>query len=724
MANFSGTNGNDTITPTTVSAGVFVFPFGAVPSGVADLLNGNGGNDVLDGGGGADTVNGGTGNDTIDVRLGGDHDGGDDNDTFLVFSAGAATTIAGGAGTDTFDAQGSQNITGATLSGIENLALDSSTLTLTAGQLAVFTDIIADSGSPTGNIVLSGSGAATTDVSGLQTLNVTGSSGNDNLFFTATGVNPTDILINAGNGNDSLNGGGGNDSLNGQAGNDTLDGNLGADSLNGGTGDDVITVTNDDSAFGGDNNDLFLVTENLTLSGIIDGGAGTDTLNTGGAITLGSAVTITGVETLALDSSLLTMTTAQLDGFTTIVADLLSTTGNLALSASGSATTAVTGLTTLNVTGSGGNDTLFFTAAGGSPTSIVANAGNGNDSIDTGNGDDVLNGGIGNDTLDGNTGIDALSGGDGNDTLIVRNGDNASGGNNDDLFQVNGNQNLVATLDGGLGLDTFEAQGTIDVSNLVTIVNIENLALDGSALTLTAAQLESFTRIVPDAAAATGVLTLSVGGTATTEVTGLASLTVNGSGGNDVLVFTQPGVTPTAITVNADNGDDTITTGNGADALNGGAGVDELIGGAGDDTLNGGSARDTLNGGDGNDLLIGEAGADRLKGGDGDDLFRFNLPGDGQDRISDFTAGDDLLQIDASGFLGGLAGGVPLAAGQLVVQASNAATAPAGTGQFIFNTAKSLLLWDVDGTGAAAAVKIAKLSGVATLATSDFDIIA
>ncbi|MBX9701743.1 MAG: hypothetical protein K2X74_20075, partial [Acetobacteraceae bacterium] len=269
-----------------------------------------------------------------------------------------------------------------------------------------------------------------------------------------------------------------------------------------------------------------------------------------------------------------------------------------------------------------------------------------------------------------------------------------------------------------------DAQASLTVGSLVTIVNIENLALDGASLTLTTAQLESFTRIVPDSAAPTGLLTLSAGGTATTEVTGLTTLTVNGSNDNEVLVFTQPGVTPTGITVNANNGDDTITTGNGADVLNGGGGVDNLTGGAGNDTLNGGSAADTMDGGDGDDLLIGGAGADRLRGRDGADLFRFDLPGDGQDRINDFTAGDDLLQIDASGFLGGLIGGVGLAAGQLVVHASNSATAPAGTGQFIFNTAKSLLLWDVDGTGAAGAVKIAKLSGVTTLATSDFDIIA
>jgi hypothetical protein len=69
-------------------------------------------------------------------------------------------------------------------------------------------------------------------------------------------------------------------------------------------------------------------------------------------------------------------------------------------------------------------------------------------------------------------------------------------------------------------------------------------------------------------------------------------------------------------------------------------------------------------------------------------------------------------------------GGVPLAAGQLVVHASNQSTSPTGTGQFVFNTGTSILLWDADGSGGATGIKIAKLQGVTTLSTGDFDIIA
>ena len=59
-----------------------------------------------------------------------------------------------------------------------------------------------------------------------------------------------------------------------------------------------------------------------------------------------------------------------------------------------------------------------------------------------------------------------------------------------------------------------------------------------------------------------------------------------------------------------------------------------------------------------------------------------------------------------------------------MVQAGSKATSPAGVGQFIFNTDKSLLLWDADGAGGAKEVKIAKFPGLTSLAVTDFDVIA
>lgn len=74
MGIYTGTSGNDRITPAIVSAGVESDPEGSKPSADDDEINGLGGADVLKGGGGNDTITaagkgtlmrGGTGNDTI-----------------------------------------------------------------------------------------------------------------------------------------------------------------------------------------------------------------------------------------------------------------------------------------------------------------------------------------------------------------------------------------------------------------------------------------------------------------------------------------------------------------------------------------------------------------------------------------------------------------------------------------------------------------------------------
>ncbi|MEM9795012.1 MAG: hypothetical protein AAF919_00885 [Pseudomonadota bacterium] len=83
--------------------------------------------------------------------------------------------------------------------------------------------------------------------------------------------------------------------------------------------------------------------------------------------------------------------------------------------------------------------------------------------------------------------------------------------------------------------------------------------------------------------------------------------------------------------------DDRIEAGAGDDVLRGRAGADDLIGGDGNDVLRGGAGRDRLEGG---------GGRDRLIGGDGADVFVF-APGDGRDRIVDFTLGEDRIDLRA-----------------------------------------------------------------------------
>jgi Ca2+-binding RTX toxin-like protein len=101
-------------------------------------------------------------------------------------------------------------------------------------------------------------------------------------------------------------------------------------------------------------------------------------------------------------------------------------------------------------------------------------------------------------------------------------------------------------------------------------------------------------------------------------------------------------------------GHDTMEGGFGADRLYGEAGNDIMDGDAGNDLLNGGAGNDFVFGGEGadvmigstgNDVLDGDTGNDRMAGGLGNDRFDFDS-GDGDDIVTDFTAGGTLDRLD------------------------------------------------------------------------------
>ncbi|NVJ99282.1 MAG: M10 family metallopeptidase C-terminal domain-containing protein, partial [Alphaproteobacteria bacterium] len=61
-----------------------------------------------------------------------------------------------------------------------------------------------------------------------------------------------------------------------------------------------------------------------------------------------------------------------------------------------------------------------------------------------------------------------------------------------------------------------------------------------------------------------------------------------------------------------------------------------------------GAGNDTVAGGDGTDTLWGGSGNDLLTGGPGSDTFAFTTTSD-TDTITDFTPGEDMLDISAAG---------------------------------------------------------------------------
>ncbi|MBF0342241.1 MAG: M10 family metallopeptidase C-terminal domain-containing protein, partial [Magnetococcales bacterium] len=88
------------------------------------------------------------------------------------------------------------------------------------------------------------------------------------------------------------------------------------------------------------------------------------------------------------------------------------------------------------------------------------------------------------------------------------------------------------------------------------------------------------------------------------------------------------------------------------------AGHTLVLGGAGNDTLKGTTGQDVIKGGVGDDLLQGGAGRDVLTGGYGADVFKYASVSEGSssfaaaDRITDFTPGQDKIQVVDSGFGG------------------------------------------------------------------------
>lgn len=221
----------------------------------------------------------------------------------------------------------------------------------------------------------------------------------------------------------------------------------------------------------------------------------------------------------------------------------------------------------------------------------VINGGNGLDVLSGGGSDDLLQGFGGVDVLNGDGGRDYLFGGDDNDTL--NGGDDKDRLNGDDGDDVLNGEHGNDTLNGGNDQDTLNG--------------------------------------------------------------GLGRDKLNGGAGDDDLSGDEGWDT-----LRGDEGDDTLSGGRGKDDLAGGQDEDRLFGNGGDDAMSGGADADRLNGGGGadelsgdggDDFLYGARGNDMLLGGAGADVFAFTGTIDeGQDTISDFEDGIDVIRVKSLSF--------------------------------------------------------------------------
>jgi Ca2+-binding RTX toxin-like protein len=119
--------------------------------------------------------------------------------------------------------------------------------------------------------------------------------------------------------------------------------------------------------------------------------------------------------------------------------------------------------------------------------------------------------------------------------------------------------------------------------------------------------------------------------------------------GNDVILGSQGKDQLSGLTGNdqifGKAGRDRLKGNSDNDRVYGGSGHDKVIGGGGNDWLKGGTGKDMILGGGGADVLVGGDGVDQLTGGSGIDLFVFATLTQQGDKVTDFNAQADLLDL-------------------------------------------------------------------------------
>ena len=614
-----GGNGNDTMSAVGNLAALTQITF-----------DGGAGNDTIRGGNGADLLLGGSGNDIVDGNQGNDTvDLGSGNDVFGWDPGDGNDTVEGGLGTDTLQFNGSSANEEITLFGV--------------GDHAILNRNVA---------------AITTDLHGMETVNIRALAGSDRIVMgdlTNTGVQQVRVDLAAFDGSDD----------------NAADTVVVALTV----GDDSLAFTAPASgpavvtAFG-----TQVIVENQGSGDrfVIDGGAGNDTVTANGTV---------GDDAIA------------------VVADG----SDVAVIAGTGPVISTSGVEQLRFAGGYGHDTLSAVGNLAALTQLTLDGGAGNDTLRGGNGADVLLGGSGNDFVDGNQGNDFADLGAGNDVFGWDPGDGndvVEGGTGIDTLQFNGsnigeeitlfgvgdhailNRNIAAITTDLHGIETVQLR-TVGGSDRIVMGDLANTGIqqvrvdlagfdgnDDNAADTVVVALSAGDDALAFTAPASGPATVNLGATQVVVENqglgdrllidggaGIDSVTANGTGGDDVINAVADGTNGAVV---SGSGPIIGTTGVEQLRLAGGNGNDTLAatgnvaaltqltfdGGAGNDTLRGGNGSDILLGGSGNDFVDGNQGNDSANLGAGDDVFGWD-PGDGSDVVNGST-GIDALQFNAS----------------------------------------------------------------------------
>ena len=455
-----------------------------IAKGGNDTVSGGNGNDVISGQDGDDTLNGNAGNDTIYGNAGNDIINGGDNDDRL-YGNEDNDTIDGGLGNDTiYGGTGIDNLTGG--DGDDIISGED-------GNDQLFGDAGSDQ--------LFGGDGNDTIRGGADNDRVLGNNGNDTLYGDGGADNIDgqlgDDTIYGGTGNDTIDGEQGDDILYGEDGNDTIMGGQGADAISGGAGDDIIHgggvssydqyVVRTGSAWGTAGvwyseatNSFYRYISGTTDFASAEATANSSLLNgvAGHIVNVNSQVESDFLQSFISGNTWIGLNDRDTEGEWIYSygneANMAIYNGNLGGSAAGPAF--------INFAANepndygAGEDTIEMRTDGlwndntgnrgyiieWSGESVLAdnsanslNGGDGNDLIYGGSGIDTIHGNNDDDTVFGLNGNDIIFGDNGNDFLSGGNGNDAiSGGNNNDILYGNVGSD---TLNGGAGNDILYA---------------------------------------------------------------------------------------------------------------------------------------------------------------------------------------------------------------------------------------------------------------------------
>jgi len=489
--------------------------------------------------------------------------------------------------------------------------------------------------------------------------------GDDGLVSFDNGVLTRFASLGSVGGSDTIVAGGGNNFVIGGAGDDTITALGGSDTALGDNGSVDYTpagvinqAQSQDSGTGGDDSIDAGEGDNIII-----GGFGADTLIAGA-----------GNDKLIGDNGFIAYTAGIVAQFSS--SDTSATTGGIDSIAAGDGDNLILGgLGGDTISAGVGNDLVIgdngeanYDAAGviTAVTTTQISLG-GNDSIDAGEGDNIILGGFGADTLIAGAGNDKLIGDNGFSAYTAgivaqfcSSDTSATTGGIDSIAAGDGD-NLIL---GGLGGDTISAgagndlvigdngEANYDAAGVITAVTTTQISLGGNDTI--------------DAGEGDNIILGGFGGDALSA--GDGDDVILGDNGNLAYVAGLLSQAQTIDVSAATGGDDVIDAGNGRNVVLGGVGNDSIVTGVGGDVVlgdngfvefdaagnlslarNEGSSvggSDSIDTGAGNDVALGGGGADTLQGGTGNDI----LMGDGG-----FVnyAGGDLAMIEGDSGIGG-----------------------------------------------------------------------